>query len=563
MDAGDVRGAVRLLASDDTIAPNTPDTLQELQEKHPAGQRPVCQAPDITNVALTTEAQVLRAIKSFSPGSAGGPTGLRPQILKDVVGDANTELRPAVLASLTRFINTLSRGQVPVTIRPLFFGANLTALTKKIGGIRPIAVGNTLRRLAARCIGSSVRDQRRTAYGDVQLGYGTPRGAEAAAHAARIYLAQPQTDDHVLLKIDFKNAFNSVSREAMLRATAENNPSIYPFTAAAYGRPSQLFYGNEVISSEVGAQQGDPEGPPLFSDAVNHIIQRIETEVNIWFLDDGNFAGPYKEVLIAFQYLMAESAKIGLEVKPTKCELVFLGNPSEEKLSEILAAFKAVCDVVVTEKDDLIMLGAPLGHRAAVTCLSSKKDDLDRIVERLKSIDSHYALFLLKNCFYMPKLLYFLRTAPCYKEEELLEAFDSTIVDALETICNVKLDEFSSKQARLPTGMGGLGLPSATILAPSAYLASACGSADLVSSILCRAESLRAVFGNGKISSDNLLGRQTGADVPLEVNLSDTVDAFQRWKQLSGTDQPPKELGQLWSTEVNKHVKGQLVISLI
>ena len=39
-----------------------------------------------------------------------------------------------------------------------FFGANLIALRKKDGGVRPIAVGCTLRRLVAKCANSSVEE---------------------------------------------------------------------------------------------------------------------------------------------------------------------------------------------------------------------------------------------------------------------------------------------------------------------------------------------------------------------------------------------------------------------
>ena len=45
---------------------------------------------------------------------------------------------------------------VLVGARPFFFGATLTTLNKKDGGVRPIAVGCSLRRLAAKCLCNSV-----------------------------------------------------------------------------------------------------------------------------------------------------------------------------------------------------------------------------------------------------------------------------------------------------------------------------------------------------------------------------------------------------------------------
>jgi hypothetical protein len=36
-------------------------------------------------------------------------------------------------------------------VTPILFGANLIALEKKTGGIRPVAVGYTWRRISAKC----------------------------------------------------------------------------------------------------------------------------------------------------------------------------------------------------------------------------------------------------------------------------------------------------------------------------------------------------------------------------------------------------------------------------
>ena len=43
-------------------------------------------------------------------------------------------------------------------MRPFFFGASLVALKKKCGGVRPIAVGCTLRRLVAKIACKRVAD---------------------------------------------------------------------------------------------------------------------------------------------------------------------------------------------------------------------------------------------------------------------------------------------------------------------------------------------------------------------------------------------------------------------
>ena len=64
------------------------------------------------------------------------------------------------------------QGELPTFILPLFYGARLIALNKKDGGVRPIAVGNTLRRLAAKAGLSSEAVFLGEELSPVQLGFG-------------------------------------------------------------------------------------------------------------------------------------------------------------------------------------------------------------------------------------------------------------------------------------------------------------------------------------------------------------------------------------------------------
>ena len=88
------------------------------------------------------------------------------------------------------------------------------ALNKKSGGVRPIAVGCTLRRLVAKVAGFSVVDDMAALLAPRQLGYGVRGGAEAAVHAARSFLSD-MDPDAAMVKLDFSNAFNSIRRDCM------------------------------------------------------------------------------------------------------------------------------------------------------------------------------------------------------------------------------------------------------------------------------------------------------------------------------------------------------------
>jgi hypothetical protein len=112
-----------------------------------------------------------------------GPDGFRPPHAKDLV---NCRVYgPELLTALTAFVNMLLAGQCPRQIAPIFFGGRLIALDKKDGGIRPIAIGLTLRRLAAKCANSVGVARLNCYFTPRQLGVGIPGGCEAAIHSTR------------------------------------------------------------------------------------------------------------------------------------------------------------------------------------------------------------------------------------------------------------------------------------------------------------------------------------------------------------------------------------------
>ena len=96
-------------------------------------------------------------------------------------------------------------GAVDKDVNTIIYGGRLIALSKKDGGIRPITVGYTLRRLAAKCANNAVITRRsQEALQPQQLGVGVSGGAEAAIHAAR-RLVSHLSSNHVIVKLDLSN----------------------------------------------------------------------------------------------------------------------------------------------------------------------------------------------------------------------------------------------------------------------------------------------------------------------------------------------------------------------
>ena len=101
------------------------------------------------NVSNTTsfiacQKDIVDAIRSFPNGSAGGLDELRPhQHLKDMTSAQCGHVGKQLINNLTVFSNTVLSGKVPDGTRPVSCCANILVLSKKEGGIKPIAVGCT------------------------------------------------------------------------------------------------------------------------------------------------------------------------------------------------------------------------------------------------------------------------------------------------------------------------------------------------------------------------------------------------------------------------------------
>ena len=90
---------------------------------------------------------------------------------------------------------------------------------------------------------------------------------------------------------------------------------------------------------------------------------------------------------------------------------------------------------------------------------------------------------MFKNCFNLPMLLCFLRTSIWFNYPVLLKKFEKTVRDGLLKVCNVNFDNILSTQPVLLAEMGGLGVSSVLLLALSAFLFSAFGASDFLTTI--------------------------------------------------------------------------------
>ena len=245
----------------DALAPKNAATANALRAKHPEGKNTDEPAEMPKSLVLDPD-EILNAIRSFSVGSAGSLSGLRPDHLRDA---SQAILQSSVAEMICKLCNLVASGKACKRVQPFLAGGSLTALLKKDGGIRPIAVGDVLRRLTGKALVRAQKKELVKHFSPLQVGVAVPCGAEAVAHGWKIIMELFADDpDIVAVKVDFDNAFNNANRAEMLRLCLLHFPELYGFAWYCYCEPSSLdlqgYDVPEVILSQQGTQQGCPFG---------------------------------------------------------------------------------------------------------------------------------------------------------------------------------------------------------------------------------------------------------------------------------------------------------------
>ena len=139
--------AARILSQDSYPLPE--DVPGALRALHPPAAHPLPAFNELPTAEDFTVDEVLACLRTFAPGSAGGPSGLMAQHLH-----CATPTPPFIrlLQQLARLCSDFAWGRLPPPVAAGLAAARLIPLGKKGGGVRPIAVGETIRRLAGKLL---------------------------------------------------------------------------------------------------------------------------------------------------------------------------------------------------------------------------------------------------------------------------------------------------------------------------------------------------------------------------------------------------------------------------
>ena len=479
---GRISAACKLLSSGSIASPSQ-ETIDALLSKHPEG-------PEISRKYVTekpiqcTEKEVRANIFKFRKGSAGDWSGLRPDHLKESLDSFN---QSSPLTAITLLVNKIAHGDIPACVRPYLGGASLIPLTKKDGGVRPIAIGNSFRRLACKCalaaLGSTARDFLMPS----QVGVAVPGGGEAVVHAWRDLQERFANDPNkVGLKIDFSNAFNEVDREAMINEVVNHFPSLYPLADLLYSSFSNLRVHTSWIESKKGTHQGCPLASFLFCLVLRLLINQIKNDcphldLNVWYLDDGSLVGSIDDIVKALEIISQRGPSYGLHVNLAKCQVVWFASPTNDPLPPTLQRYN------VGEMD---MLGSAIsssGKHCSDWIDSNAGKKTRQILSQLGKIDHKQTEYIItRYCASFCKIVFFIRTCPPSLASDACKKFDTEVYKALEAQLGTSIGDPTLSLAQLPIKKGGLGLRSASQHAVAAYISSFHNNRELIKQLLNR-----------------------------------------------------------------------------
>lgn len=323
----------------------------------------------------------------------------------------------------------------------------------------------------AKCFCIGAKSEIAQAFKGKNFGVGCRGGVEAVAHSLRSTLTEHRGSGMALLKIDFKNAFNSIERAAFVPEVVSRFPGLAAWTRWCYSAAPALIYDHQhIFWSENGVQQGDPLGPLYFCCGLQPFVDKISLmcpPYQKWYMDDGGIVVSPELLQSVWDLLASQGPAVGLHLNPAKCEWTWL-DPLCSKASPLPG-------VPLTELDRIHMLGVPLGSDVNVSAFVE-----DKLIGRAKGVmeklagfeDTQSALFLLRLSFASVRAVHFMRTTPLASWPRQAEDFDNLVRATAEQILGCTFSLATYEQACLSPSVGGLGLRRVSVHADAAFAAS-------------------------------------------------------------------------------------------
>ena len=472
MQKGNVNGAVKLLTNNmqNAILPLNEETINMLRLKHPDASHANEEAllPDVPEnihpiIFEKIDSEAVRKAALKTKGGSG-PSGMDGDGWRRIfVGSTFGQSSVDICKSFASVIRKLCIVPDLHDSLEAFLSCRLIPLDKN-PGLRPIGVGEILRRIAGKAIVSALREDIIKSVGSLQVCAGHEAGCEAAVHAMNQIFKENDTE--AVLLIDASNAFNSANRSVFLHNISIVCPTVATYVKNCYSQPSRLFIigGCELKSSE-GTTQGYPIAMAIYAIAIIPLMLMVldvsdklpdkRTKMTA-YADDFSAGGSIINLKHWWDTLCKLGPKFGYFPEASKCWLIIKPEAAEKAHT----IFKDT-EIQITKRGKR-HLGAIIGtdgyrDEYVLDKINRWSSELQLLCEIAK-IEPQAAY----SCFvsgYKHKLTYYMRTIPGISH--LLQCIDDIILtEFIPAITGgIKVNQTERILISLPVKYGGLGIP--------------------------------------------------------------------------------------------------------
>jgi len=457
-----------------------------LKSKHPPPSAPTKEAlidvsvlPEFEEVELTNS-HVLCSARKIQ--GAAGPGGCDAGHWHDVLlryGAHSDRLREAVSALARRLTNTI----VPWNDIRALVSNRLIALDK-CPGVRPVAIGETLRRIIGKMVCTATRLDLEVQCGTDQLCAGIKCGIEGAVHAmCGLFNEHQSHSGWGVLLVDATNAFNSLNRAVLLWNARVMWPRCSRFLFNTYqGWATLVLWGTvNFLFSREGVTQGDPLSMFLYAVGTLPLIHRLKNPTQwtqMWYADDASACGELSHLLDWFKLLQHHGPSYGYYPNPSKCCLVV----DHKSVSAATAVFGHLDIEIVTSHR---FLGGFLGDSdSSAEFVTSKVQKWVSSVRHLSEIavSQPQAAYAAMTKSLQCEWTYLQRVIPSC--DTLFAPLEHTILTRfLPALFGCEVSQLEQQVFSLPVRWGGLGLTRPCVSASLHFSASQCSTQVIVKAI--------------------------------------------------------------------------------
>ena len=321
-------------------------------------------------------------------------------------------------------------------------------------GVRPIGIGEVMRRIIERTITKCLKNELMSLGSNYQLCLGQKCGIEYTIHTLRDQYSKTSAD--AVLLIDAENAFNTLNRKLALKNIENTCPSLLTAIKNSYSNPSNYSLTKKTIYSQEGTTQGDPLAMAMYGLAIIPLVKLLSVDdvTQKWYADDGKAVDKLSNLRTVLDKIVSLGKFFGYHVKTSKCQLIV----KDEKLGK---AQKIFANTGITIKAGARVLGSVIGTESECKkFLEFQQNEQIKILKKLTKIakTSPQNVYACYTKGVQEKLSFLARTTPNTMEN--LEICESIIKEQLlpnlvgKDTLNPQFREISS----LPLKMGGLNI---------------------------------------------------------------------------------------------------------